>query len=149
MAYEIHDVNGLKVHTGNFSTTPEHLNSLRRVTSTVTDAYFCKRTPDGIEEKVLYDLKAIKSNKAGLGLTIQSPDGEQATLHIGGLDNIMSALSELEVTPESVALAVGRKVNAYKDSLTLYGIWIHPILTPLMVLRANFDNYRYKYNEII
>lgn len=124
MACEIHNVNGLKVHTGDLSTTPEHLDSLRRVTSVVTDAYFCKRTPDGVEEKVLYDPKSIKSNKAGLGLTIKSPDGEQATLHIGGLDNIMSVLSELEVTPESLALAVGREVNAYKDSFTLYGIWI-------------------------
>src|SRR3989338_7702037 len=124
MAYEIHYVNGLKVHTGDLPTTPQHLDSLRRVTSVVTDAYFCKRTPDGIEEKVLYDPKAIKANKAGLGLTIISPDGEQATLHIGGLDNIMSALSELEVRPESLALAVGREVNAYKDSAALYGIWI-------------------------
>jgi hypothetical protein len=124
MAYEIHDVNGLKVHTGDFSTTPEHLDSLKRVTSVVTDAYFCKRTPDGFREKVLYDPKAIKSNKAGLGLTIKSPDGEQATLHVGGLDNVMSALSDLEVTPESLALAVGREVCAYRDSLTLYGIWI-------------------------
>ena len=124
MTYEIHDVNGLKVYTGDLSTTPEHLDSLRRITSVVADAYFCKRTHDGVEEKVLYDPKAIKSNKAGLGLTIKSPDGEQATLHIGGLDNIMSALSELEVIPESLALAVGREVNAYRDSFTLYGIWI-------------------------
>jgi len=36
----------------------------------------------------------------------------------------MSALSELEIRPESLALAVGREVNAYKDSVALYGIWI-------------------------
>ena len=124
MVYEIQNVNGLKVHPGDLPTTPEHLDSLRRVTSVITDAYFCKRTSDGVEEKIHYDPQAIKSNKAGLGLTINSPDGEQATLHIGGLDNIISVLSELKVKPESLALAVGREVNAYKDSATLYGIWI-------------------------
>lgn len=115
----------MKVHTGDLTTTPEHLDSLRRVTSTITDIYFCKRTRDGVEEKVPYNSKSVSANQSGLGIAIRDPSsGETPTLHIGGLDKIMDTLKDLDASPESIASAVGREVNAYRDALTLYGIWI-------------------------
>ncbi|MDO8508973.1 MAG: hypothetical protein Q7S27_04790 [Nanoarchaeota archaeon] len=125
MTYEIYDINGLNVHTGNLPTNPEHLDSLRRVTSTVVDIYFCKRTRDGVEEKTPYDTRSITGNKSGLGITIRDQtSGEIATLHVGSLDKVTRVLNALEVRPESLASAVGKEVNAYKDAIALYGIWV-------------------------
>ena len=125
MVFETDEVNGKKVYTGDLSTTPEHLDSCRRVTSRITDIYFCKRTPDGEEEKVLYDEKLIKANKAGLGIRILDPtNGETATVHIGGLETVSAALSDLKVNPASLAESVGKEINAYRDAAAVWGLGI-------------------------
>jgi|SRR3989344_3302829 len=125
MAYETYNVNGLKVYTGDLSTSLEHLNKMMSVTSTIMDIYFCKRTVEGIEEKVLYDLESLMSKKTELGITIRCQSSREIeTLHVVGFDRVNETLKDLDIGPESIALGVGRTVNAYKEGTTLYGIWI-------------------------
>ncbi len=121
------EVNEHKVHTGTWPTSRDHLDSLQRITSKIVEIYFFRRVPDnrhGLLTKIDYDRRLIRNNKSGLDIRIQTPDHAHATLSFYGLKQIDDIFDSLDLIPSVINRAVGRKVNAYTNGGSLYGIWI-------------------------
>jgi hypothetical protein len=119
-------VNDFKVHTGQWTTDEEQLNSLKRVTSEIIDIGFYQRNPDTmVAERVPYDEGAVKEGRYHLGITLKDPTTkEEATIYVDGTDNVKDLLKDLGVDPVNTFPAFGKLLNVYKDALTLYGIWV-------------------------
>ncbi len=119
-------VNELKVHTGQWQADERHLDSLRRVTSEIIDVGFYSRNPDTmVAERVPYNADSVRRGRSHLGVRLRDPTTrEEATIYVGGLENVEELLGDFGVSPIEPSPAVGRQVNAYRDSLTLYGIWV-------------------------
>ncbi|MBI2675938.1 MAG: hypothetical protein HYX24_05740 [Candidatus Aenigmarchaeota archaeon] len=119
-------VNELKVHTGQWPSDERQLDSLRRVTSEIVDIGFYRRNPDTmVAERVPYNADSIRRSISHLGATLRDPTTrEEATIYVSGLENVEELLGDLGVSPVEPFPAVGRQVNAYRDSLTLYGVWV-------------------------